>query len=133
MEKPRSAKSKSSSPGSQRRNLSPKSRASTGKKKSTPSPSRKSPRDELKSALRKGSGDKKKKKTVVKSPDLTEDGMKIVDMSGQGMTIVPLNVINGLYQITLNLTSCADPEGGGRGSRPPPPPPPPPPGKITKI
>ena len=47
--------------------------------------------------------------------------MKIVDMSGQGMTIVPLNVINGSYQITLTLISCADPEGG-TGSRDPPPP-----------
>ena len=101
MDKPRSPKSKGSSTGSHTRNLSPKTRSSSGKKKSSPSPSRKSPRDDIKSALRKGSGDKKKKKTIVKSPDLTEDGMKIVDMSGQGMTIVPLHIINGLYQILL--------------------------------
>lgn len=94
MEKPSSAKSKSASSSSRNRNLSPKSRSSSGKKKS-PSPSRKGAHgDDLKSALRKGSGDKKKKKTILKSPDLTEDGMKIVDMSGQGMTIVPLNIIN---------------------------------------
>lgn len=93
MDKPTSAKSKGSSAGSRNRNLSPKSRSSSGKKKSSPSPSRKSG-DDLKSALRKGSGDKKRKKTIVKSPDLTEDGLKIVDMSGQGMTIVPLHIIN---------------------------------------
>jgi len=39
--------------------------------------------------------DKTKKKTVVKSPDLTEDGLKIVDMSGQGMTVLPLSVVTG--------------------------------------
>lgn len=46
--------------------------------------------------MRKPSGKEKgKKKTVVKSPDLTADGLKIVDMSGQGMTILPLSVVGG--------------------------------------
>ena len=102
MDKPTSAKSKGSSAGSRNRNLSPKSRSSSGKKKSSPSPSRKSG-DDLKSALRKGSGDKKRKKTIVKSPDLTEDGLKIVDMSGQGMTIVPLHIINCKHKFCILL------------------------------
>lgn len=46
--------------------------------------------------MRKGSGkDKGKRKTVVKSPDLTEDGRKIIDLSGQGMTVLPLAVVGG--------------------------------------
>jgi hypothetical protein len=49
------------------------------------------------SAMRKSSGKEKgKKKTVVKSPDLTADGLKIVDMSGQGMTVLPLSVVGGM-------------------------------------
>lgn len=93
MDKPSSAKTKGGSSVSRNQNITPKSRSSSGKKKS-PSPTRKGQGDDLKSALRKGSGDKKRKKTIVKSPDMTEDGMRIVDMSGQGMTIVPLHIIN---------------------------------------
>jgi len=49
------------------------------------------------SAMRKGSGKEKgKKKTVVKSPDLTADGLKIINMSGQGMTVLPLSVVGGI-------------------------------------
>ncbi|XP_052802805.1 malignant fibrous histiocytoma-amplified sequence 1 homolog isoform X2 [Mya arenaria] len=104
-EKPGSGKSK----GSGSRENSP----NKGGKKSSPSPSRKSKSPhrkgtpgELKSAMRKGSGkDKGKKKTVVKSPDLTADGLKIIDMSGQGMTVLPLSVVGAKDTGELILAS----------------------------
>ncbi|XP_060608282.1 malignant fibrous histiocytoma-amplified sequence 1 homolog isoform X2 [Ruditapes philippinarum] len=113
MEKPTSAKSKASTSSGHRDNSPPKSAGSKSSKKS-PSPSRKaknvSPNrksgGELKSAMRKSSGKEKgKKKTVVKSPDLTADGLKIVDMSGQGMTVLPLSVVGAKDTGELCLAS----------------------------
>ena len=54
--------------------------------------------------MRKGSGKEKggkkdKKKAGFKqTPEFNEDGLKIIDMSGQGMTVLPLSVLGGQYQ-----------------------------------
>lgn len=114
MEKPASAKSKGSSASGREREKSPPKSAEGKSPKKTPSPTRKAKHasptrkagGELKSAMRKTSGkDKSKKKTVVKSPDMTADGLKIVDMSGQGMTVLPLSVVGAKDTGELCLAS----------------------------
>ncbi|XP_052269021.1 malignant fibrous histiocytoma-amplified sequence 1 homolog isoform X2 [Dreissena polymorpha] len=91
MEKQGSAKSKS---GSREGSPSKSAKKTPSPNRKSKSPNRKGTPGELKSAMRKGSGkDKVKKKTIVKSPDLTADGLRIIDMSGQGMTILPMSVV----------------------------------------
>ena len=51
--------------------------------------------------MRKGSGGKekgkkdKKKAGFKQTLEYTEDGLKIINMSGQGMTVLPLSVLGG--------------------------------------
>lgn len=92
--RPQSAKSKSPSPS---RKSSAKSRSSSGKrgsssherkKSKSPSPSRKGTTSA--SSRGRSAG---KKKVRVKSPSRTQSGLKIRDLSDQGLTAVPPNLV----------------------------------------
>lgn len=94
--RPQSAKSKSPSPS---RKSSAKSRSSSGKrgsssherkKSKSPSPSRKGTTSA--SSRGRSAG---KKKVRVKSPSRTQSGLKIRDLSDQGLTAVPPNLVAG--------------------------------------
>lgn len=94
--RPQSAKSKSPSPS---RKSSAKSRSSSGKrgsssherkKSKSPSPSRKGTTSA--SSRGRSAG---KKKVRVKSPSRTQSGLKIRDLSDQGLTAVPPNLLVG--------------------------------------
>lgn len=104
--RPQSAKSKSPSPS---RKSSAKSRSSSGKrgsssherkKSKSPSPSRKGT---ISASSRGRSAGKKKVR--VKSPSRTQSGLKIRDLSDQGLTAVPPNLVAGKITCAL-VQSC---------------------------
>lgn len=104
--RPQSAKSKSPSPS---RKSSAKSRSSSGKrgsssherkKSKSPSPSRKGTTSA--SSRGRSAG---KKKVRVKSPSRTQSGLKIRDLSDQGLTAVPPNLVAGKITSAI-VQSC---------------------------
>lgn len=104
--RPQSAKSKSPSPS---RKSSAKSRSSSGKrgsssherkKSKSPSPSRKGTTSA--SSRGRSAG---KKKVRVKSPSRTQSGLKIRDLSDQGLTAVPPNLVAGKITCAI-VQSC---------------------------
>ena len=92
-----SATRPSGSPGKSSRRTSP------GTPKHTPSPSRKkmgSANTENSSSAKSGkdrgrSSEKRKKTASIKTPDVLESGLKRKILSGEGLTVVPMNVLNG--------------------------------------
>ncbi|XP_076450494.1 LOW QUALITY PROTEIN: malignant fibrous histiocytoma-amplified sequence 1 homolog [Babylonia areolata] len=105
---------KSRSPSPKRKSASPKTTPSPGGRKSSspgrkkspghgdksPSPGRRSGSGKGKTPT-SGTGDEsapasasKKKNVVIKTPELTERGLKVVDYSGQGMTVIPASLLS---------------------------------------
>ena len=89
------AKSQSPSPSrkkSARSEKSPSPNRSSSAKGKSPGPGSKSPGGESSPASAS-----KKKSGVIKSTELTERGLKILDYSGQGMTVIPASLLSSEF------------------------------------
>ncbi|KAL8577735.1 hypothetical protein ACOMHN_065552 [Nucella lapillus] len=82
------------------RKSSPGGKKSPGGGNKSPSPGRRSASSKGRTPT-SGTGDEsapasasKKKNVVIKSPELTERGLKVLDYSGQGMTVIPASLLS---------------------------------------